>query len=93
MERKILTITIGALALACSCGAASAAERSGPIQLYQRASLAAPGLTSMTAEQPDVIAPPSDIDPGMAIKPPAIGAPMPIVRPPGLPGGRLGIEH
>jgi hypothetical protein len=93
MKQKILTIAVGALALAGACGAAGAAGQNGLSRLYQPASVAAPGLNAMIAGQPEVIAPPSDIDPGMAIRPPAIGAPMPIIAPPGVPGGRFGIER
>ena len=93
MERKILPIAIGALALAGACGAAGAAGHGGVARLYQRVSLAPPDLTAMIVQQPEVVTPPSDIDPGMAIKPPSIGTPMPIIAPPGVAGGRFGIER
>jgi hypothetical protein len=34
-----------------------------------------------------VICPPKDVDPGIVEKPPQSNAPMPIIPPPGTPGG------
>jgi hypothetical protein len=37
-----------------------------------------------------VICPPKGVDPGIVEKPPPTNAPMPIIPPPGTPGGRPG---
>lgn len=39
-----------------------------------------------------VIKPPSNIDPGMTEKPPETGGPMPVIPPPGSPGGNPSLK-
>lgn len=77
-------------ALVGSAGANAAWVDNPASAFIQTATLAGPSLMSAFADdQRDVIQPPSSIDPGMALDPPQTGARMPIIHPPGMPGGRL----
>jgi hypothetical protein len=89
MDQKIVTTIIAALTLVAICGTANAAA---PGLLHTAAAIA-PSLGMDTADQRDIIAPPSDIDPGMAKLPPAIGMRMPIIGLPDAPGGRFGLDR
>jgi hypothetical protein len=90
MDQRIVTTAIAALALAAACGTAHAQ----PSAMYRSAAaVIAPAAGAGISDQREVIAPPSDVDPDMAIKPPATGARMPIIAPPELPGSRFGIER
>jgi hypothetical protein len=90
MEQKIVTTAVAALALVVAYGNAGAQ----PSGLFRTAAaVIAPAAGAEIADQREVISPPSDIDPHMAIKPPATGARMPVVAPPELPGSRFGIER
>jgi hypothetical protein len=90
MNEKIATAIVAALALITAYGPANAAA---PGLLHTTAAVIAPAAGLDIADQRDIIAPPSDIDPGMAKSPPAIGMPMPIIVPPEALGGRFGIER
>jgi hypothetical protein len=90
MEQRIVTTAVAALALAAACGTVPA-QSSGLV--HRAAAFIAAASTADLADQREVIAPPSDIDPNMAINPPATGARMPIIAPPEAPGGRFGIER
>jgi hypothetical protein len=88
-------ISIFALALSgafVASAGAYAAEADNLPEAYTHAAAAVigPSIALGTAdEQREVIQPPSSIDPGMALDPPQTGAKMPIIHPPGTPGGRL----
>jgi hypothetical protein len=90
MEQRIVATAVAALALAAACGTTQA-QSSGPV--HRVAAVIASASTADLADQREVIAPPSDVDPDMAIVPPATGARMPIIPPPEAPGGRFGIER
>jgi hypothetical protein len=89
MER---TLTLTALALTgifVACGA-HATQIDIDSAIYQEAAVAAPVMALGTLDdQHDVIAPPSSIDPGMALDPPQTGAKMPVIRPPGTRDGKM----
>lgn len=90
MDRKFVTTTAAALALVAAYGTASATS---PGLLHTAAALIAPASGMDIADQREIIAPPSDIDPGMERMPPATGGRMPIIAPPEVPGGRFGIQR
>jgi hypothetical protein len=90
MDQKIVTTTVAALALVATYGPATAASAG---LFHTAAAVIAPATGFAIADQREVIAPPSDIDPGMARTPPTTGARMPVVAPPELPGGRFGIQR
>jgi hypothetical protein len=85
MNRKI-AITAGAVSLAAVYGTVNAAS---PDLRITAASVISPALALGMADQREIIAPPFDIDPDMVKIPPATGARMPIVAPPGELGGRF----
>jgi hypothetical protein len=60
---------------------------------HTAAAVVAPVTGFDIADQREIIAPRSDIDPDMARMPPTTGARMPVVAPPELPGGRFGIQR
>jgi hypothetical protein len=90
MDRKLLTPTVAALALVAVYGTANAAS---PGLVHTAAAVIAPAAGLDVADQHEVIAPPSDIDPGMTKRPPMTGARMPILTPPDEPGTRFGIQR
>jgi len=49
-------------------------------------------LGDRLSESKGVICPPKGVDPGIVEKPPPTKAPMPVIPPPGTPGGRPGAE-
>ncbi len=49
-------------------------------------------LSDQLSASKGVICPPAGVDPGMAAPPPPSGARMPVVPPPGTPGGDPGIQ-
>jgi len=79
MDEKIVTTAIATLALVVAYGPANAAS---PGLLHTTAAAIAPAVEMDIADQREIIAPPSDIDPDMAITPPHTGARMPIIAPP-----------
>ena len=88
------TIPLIALALSgavlASAGAYAAQADNPPDVVLQTAAIVGPSIALGTVdEQREVIQPPASIDPGMALDPPQSGAKMPIIHPPGTPGGRL----
>jgi hypothetical protein len=88
MKQRIGTPTIAALALVATCGLASAQ----PSTLFRNAAaIVAPVAGADIADQREIIAPPSDIDPGIAMQPPVTGARMPIIAPPAIPSEQFGI--
>ena len=89
MEQRIVITALAALALAAGCGTALAQ----PSALYRTAAAVIAPVPSADISRREVIPPPSDIDPDMAINPPTSGARMPIIPPPEVPGGRFGIER
>jgi hypothetical protein len=90
MDQKIATSTIAALALVLVCGTATAAP---PGLFHTAAAVVAPAASIDIGDQREIIAPPSDIDPGMTKMPPHTGARMPIIAPPEVPGERFGIQR
>jgi hypothetical protein len=82
MEQKLLTTTVAALALVAIYGTANAAS---PGVIRTTMAVSPPETGMDVADSREIIAPPSDIDPGMARMPPATGARMPIVTPPATP--------
>jgi hypothetical protein len=91
-------ISIIALAISgafvVSASAYAAQDGVPPSVLVQTAAMVGPNLAlGNTDEQREVIQPPSSIDPGMALDPPQTGAKMPIIHPPGTPGGKLVLPH
>jgi ABC-type amino acid transport substrate-binding protein len=90
MEKRIVVTAAAALALAAGCGTALAQ----PSALYRTAAaVIAPAPTADVGGRGEVIPPPANVDPDMAITPPQSGARMPIIAPPEVPGGRFGIER
>jgi len=85
-----VTTAVAALALVAAYGTASATS---PGLLHSAAAVIAPPTGMDIADQREIIAPPSDIDPGMARMPPATGARMPVIAPPEVPGNRFGIQR
>ena len=82
----------GAIAVA-SAGAYAAQVGHLPSGFHQAALLGpAPNLDTPDAQR-DVIAPPSSVDPGMAIDPPETGAKMPVLHPQPAPGGGVIVPH
>jgi len=85
-------MSVSALALSGALAVASAgayAAQAGHLPSgFQQAALVgpAPNLGAPDARR-DVIAPPSSVDPGMAIDPPETGAKMPVLHPQPAPGG------
>ena len=80
-------------ALVASAGA-HAAENDASHAFIHTAAVMGPSLAlAPTDEQHEVIQPPASIDPGMALDPPQTRAKMPIIHPPGTPGGRLVLPH
>lgn len=80
------------LALAVSGAVAVTAVASAaqlvPSPIFREAALVGPAPDLGTTNGPrDVIAPPSSVDPGMAIDPPETGAKMPVIHPQPMPGG------
>ena len=62
-----------------------------------RTGTASPGgsggsLSEQLSRSGGVIRPPAGVDPGMAKPPPDIGSPMPVIPPPGTPGGNPDIK-
>jgi len=49
-------------------------------------------LSERLSESKGVICPPKGVDPGIIEKPPPGNAPMPVIPPPGTPGGRPGAQ-
>lgn len=90
MNWKALTLTSAAVAIVAVYGIADAAS---PGLLHTAATVIAPAGALDIVDQREVITPPSDIDPEMAITPPMSGARMPIVMPPDAPSGRFGIQR
>jgi len=90
MTWKTLTLTFAAVAIVAVYGIANAAS---PGLLHNAATVIAPTAALDIVDQREVIAPPSDVDPEMAITPPMTGARMPIVIPPDAPSGRFGIQR
>jgi hypothetical protein len=90
MDQKIVATAAAALALVAVYGIANAAS---PSLLHAAAADIAPATAIEVADQREIIAPPSDIDPGMAKMPPAAGVRMPVITPPEVPGGRFGIQR
>jgi hypothetical protein len=91
MDRIISIIALALAGIFLACGASHAESLDQGSGLYrQTAALMGPTIADRSIdEQREVITPPSSIDPGMALDPPASGARMPIIHPPGTPGGRL----
>jgi hypothetical protein len=88
MKQRIGTPTLAALALVAGCGIASAQ----PSAMFRNAAAVIPPMAGVDiADQREIIAPPSEIDPGMALRPPMTGARMPIIAPPAIPSDRFGI--
>ena len=90
MDQKTLTTTVAALALVAICGTANAAS---PGLIRTNLAVSPPETGMDVADSREIIAPPSDIDPGMARMPPSTGARMPVVTPPATPDGRLGMQR
>jgi hypothetical protein len=90
MDQKIMTTTVAALALVAAYGPATTASAG---LFHTAAAVVAPVTGFDIADQREIIAPRSDIDPDMARMPPTTGARMPVVAPPELPGGRFGIQR
>jgi len=77
-------IALAALALVVAGGGVRAAALDDIENLYRRAeALIQPWVRAPSAGQSDLIVPHADIDPGMTIAPPNIGARMPAIVPPG----------
>ena len=88
-QMSILALALSG-ALVASAGAYAAEVDESPAAVMQTAAIIGPSLALGTGEeQREIITPPSSIDPGMALDPPQTGAKMPIIHPPGTPGGRL----
>jgi hypothetical protein len=51
-----------------------------------------PPLSERLSESKGVICPPTGVDPGIVNKPPSANAPMPVIPPPGTPGGDPGTQ-
>ena len=87
-------MSVIAAAAAIGVGAAAAvlaADSNRPPDADQPAPLTVPPMSGSTSSDlgrsGGVIAPSADIDPQMRRTPPSSGDPMPVVRPPGTPGG------
>ena len=93
MEQKIVAIAVAASALIAVGAQAHAAPLAEPAGLYHQAAAVIAPLGTEPGDQREVIAPPSDVDPQMTIRPPSSSARMPVIAPPELPGGRFGIER
>ncbi|HTZ34659.1 MAG TPA: hypothetical protein VMB84_01470 [Stellaceae bacterium] len=77
-------------AFVASAGAHAAEADKSPQPMLHLAALVGPVIQIGTvADQREVIQPPSSIDPGMSLDPPDTGGKMPIIHPPGTPGGKL----
>ena len=76
-------------ALVASAGA-YAAEADASHAFIHASAVMGPSLSLSPTDDPrEVIPPPSSVDPDMALDPPQSGARMPVIHPPGTPGGRL----
>ena len=71
-----------------SAGAYAAQPGHPPAGFQQIAAVMGPLAIGAPDAQRDVIEPPSNIDPGMALDPPQTGAKMPVIHPQ-MPGGRV----
>jgi hypothetical protein len=91
MDQKIAAIAVAISALAAAGAHANPARLADPAGLYHQ--VAAVPLRPQNEDRREVIAPPSDVDRGMAIKPPLTGARMPIVASPEASNGRFGIQR
>jgi len=92
------SMSISALALSGAIAVASAgayAAQAGHLPSgFQQAALIGPALNlGAPGAQRDVIAPPSSVDPGMAIDPPETGAKMPVFHPQPAPGGGAAVPR
>ena len=90
MDQRIVITTVAALALVAAYGPANAASTG---LFHTAAAVIAPDPGVQATNSREVIAPPSDVDRGMAITPPHTGARMPILTPPDTPGSRFGIQR
>jgi hypothetical protein len=86
--RKIWLI---AAALAGLGASATAAERQGE-QQNQPVEPPASGSSSDLSRSGGVIKPPADVDPEMRQAPPSSGDRMPVIPPPGTPGGNPSVK-
>jgi hypothetical protein len=86
MKHIMLTLALAVSGATVAYAGAYAAQADVPRNNFIQAAMIGQGLGggSNTA-QADVIAPPSTIDPDMAIDPPQTGARMLVVHPPGVP--------
>lgn len=74
---------------------AAAEEPSGRPGASQPAPAVPPASGTLSSDlnrSGGVITPPADIDPGIKQKPPSSGATMPIIPPPGTPGGNPAVK-
>jgi hypothetical protein len=80
-----------AVSVAVAASVAASAAQIGPLPpAFREAALISPAPDLGTTNGPrDVIAPPSSVDPGMAIDPPEVGAKMPVIHPQPTPGGGM----
>ena len=107
IRRSLLFAALAALLAGSAAGPATALTPTSPNK-DQAADKPAPKIvpedpaTSDSSTEPlskkldrsgGVIHPPGDVDPGMAQTPPAIGSgSTPVIRPPGAPGGKPGVN-
>jgi hypothetical protein len=84
---SVSALALSGVLVVASAGAFAAQVGHLPSGFQQTALVGpAPNLATLDAQR-DVIAPPSSVDPGMAIDPPETGAKMPILHPRPAPGG------
>lgn len=79
---------LAAIMLLAICTGAARAEPFDAQDLVRRAEALAQSLIGRSAADREVIAPPANIDPKMALVPPRPRGTMQIITPPGSPGGR-----
>jgi len=88
MERTTILLTLVLSGAIATSAGVQAAQTERPLGAIREAALVGPTPNIGTlGSQSDVIEPPSSVDPGMAIDPPQTGAKMPVIHPPGIPGG------
>jgi hypothetical protein len=102
-RKRLLAPILAGLALACAapCNAQSGEQKpaaEAPPQIVPEDTR--PGRSGSSQEPlgkklhrtDGVLHPPQGIDPGVAIPPPSTGSNMPVIPPPGTPGGNSAIE-
>jgi len=88
MTHKFSLLALAASGAVLVSAVGHAAQSDLSPHMLRAAAVMGPGSLSMSAEQRDVIEPPSSIDPGMSVDPPQVGR-MRIIPPPAAaPSGR-----